>query len=145
MVRAILTVLLVLIIIAYGAMFLSWNQQTVAVTGFSWAGQGWAEDAPVGFLVLGGVLAGAILMAIFAVGAYQAQRSRAAAAEALVAQAKQKLGAAKSKVDELVAKAKQQREKIAQLEQEHAAEAAPVLEVEVEEPPAESEEDDEEI
>ena len=116
MVRVIVTFLVVIVILAYAAMFLSWNQKPVEVTSFSWAGQGWVEDVPLGMLILGGILAGAALMAVFAAGAYQTQRARAAAAEAMVAQAKQKLGVAKGKVDELVAKVKQQRDKLAHLE-----------------------------
>lgn len=118
MVRVIVTVLAVLIIIAYGALFLSWNQQLVAVTGFSWAGQGWVQDLPLGAVILGAVLVGAVVMAAFAFAAWQAQYSRSQAAEAKVALAKKKL-------DELVAKVKQQREKIAQLEQELSTRSAP--------------------
>ena len=116
MVRVIITVVVLLLILAYAALFLSWNLKPVSVTGFSWGTQGWVEDIPLGVLILGGMLAGVILMAAFSLGAYQAQRGRAANAEALVAQAKQKLGAAKEKLDELVAKVKQQREKIGHLE-----------------------------
>ncbi len=116
MVRVIITVLVLLLVLAYAALFLSWNLTPVTVIGVSWGGQDWVEDVPLGVLILGGVLAGAILMAAFSLGAYHAQRVRAADAEALVAQAKQKLGMAKEKVDELVAKVKQQRDKIGQLE-----------------------------
>ncbi len=118
MVRVIVTVLLVLVVLAYAALFLSWNQAPVEVTGLVWAGQGWVEDVPLGMLILGGVLAGAALMALFAAGAYQTQRGRTRAAEAKVALAKRKL-------DELVGKVKQQRERIAQLEQERATESSP--------------------
>ncbi len=137
MVRVIVTVLAVLIIIAYGALFLSWNQQSVAVTGFSWAGQGWVQDLPLGAVILGAVLVGAIVMAAFAFAAWQAQYSRSQAAQAKVALAKKKL-------DELVAKVKQQREKIAQLEQELSARPTPA---ETEEAPscAGSGEDEEDI
>lgn len=109
MVRAALLVLLVLVLIAYGGMFLLWNQQTVTVTGFVWAGQGWVEDLPLGFLVLGAVLVGALIMAGFVIGSWQSQRSRCRAAEAQV-------GVAKKKLAELVAKVKEQRARIQELE-----------------------------
>jgi uncharacterized integral membrane protein len=114
MARVIVTVLVLIIVLTYAAMFLSWNLKPVTVTGFSWGMQGYVEDVPLGALILGGLLAGAILMAGFAANAYQAQRCRSAVAEAKVALAKKKL-------DELVAKVKQQREKIADLEKEKAA------------------------
>lgn len=138
MVRVIVTVLAVLIIIAYGALFLSWNQQSVAVTGFSWAGQGWVQDLPLGAVILGAVLLGAIVMAAFAFAAWQAQYSRSQAAQAKVALAKKKL-------DELVAKVKQQREKIAQLEQELSARPAPAPTESAPPPRAEPGEDEEDI
>ncbi len=109
MVRAALLVLLVLVLIAYGGMFLLWNQQVVTVTGFVWGGQGWVEDLPVGFLVLGGVLIGALVMAGFVTGSWHSQRSRCRAAEAQVEVAKKKLA-------ELVAKVKEQRGRIQELE-----------------------------
>jgi uncharacterized integral membrane protein len=138
MVRVIVTVLVVLIIIAYGAMFLSWNQQAVPVTGFAWSGQGWVEDVPLGMVILGGVLVGALIMAAFAFSAWQAQYSRGKAAQAKVALAKKKL-------DELVAKIKQQREKIAQLEQELRAQKPPPEGAGEPEKPEAMGEDEEEI
>jgi uncharacterized integral membrane protein len=138
MVRVIVTVLVLLIILGYAAMFLSWNQEAVTVTGCKWGAQGYVEDVPLGALILGGLLAGAILMAGFSLGAYQSQKSQCATAQAKVALAKKKL-------DELVAKVKQQREKIAQLEKAGAAPAAPAAERVGAACPAEAEEDEEEI
>ena len=114
--RVILLVVVVLLVIAYGGLFLSWNMGTVPVTGWAWGGQGLVEDAPLGFLILGGVIVGAIVMAAFTFGAYQAQRRRCAESQAMLEQAKKKLGLAKVKVDELVAKVKEQREKLEKLE-----------------------------
>ena len=127
--RVIILVVVVLLVIAYAGMFMSWNMATVPVTGFAWGGQGLVEDAPLGFLILGGVLVGAIIMAAFTFGAYQAQRSRCAHAEHRVAMAKKKL-------DELVAKIKEQREKIAELEKGRGGK----VEAKAEEPEKEPEE-----
>jgi uncharacterized integral membrane protein len=121
MVRVIVAVLLLLLILGYAAMFLSWNLKPVTVTGFAWGTQGYVEDVPLGVLILGGLLAGAILMGAFAAGAYQALRCRCAMAES-------KVGLAKRKLDELVAKVKQQRDKIADLEKKMAAPAEPAPE-----------------
>ncbi|HEY3398183.1 MAG TPA: hypothetical protein VGM19_11065 [Armatimonadota bacterium] len=104
MVKTVLLVLAVLLLIAYGGLFLSWNPTPVPVVGFQW-GQGWAEDVPTGVLVLGGVLLGAILMACFTLGGWASERSRRRAAEALVVRAKQKLSDATGII-------KRQREKL---------------------------------
>jgi uncharacterized integral membrane protein len=140
MVRVIIAVLLLLLILGYAAMFLSWNLKPVTVTGCAWGAQGYVEDVPLGVLILGGLLAGAILMAVFAAGAYQSLRCRCAVAEA-------KVGVAKKKLEELVAKVKQQRDKLAQLEKKTAA-ALPEPPAEPAAPPVcpvETGEDDEEI
>ncbi len=131
MAKAILVVLLVLIVIAYGALFISWNLETVTVTGFvDWQGTRWVENVPLGFLILGAVLLGAIIMAIWIAGSWGAQGAARKRAEAKVATARQKL-------EELVAKIKQQRRQIAELE------AKLPLATPAEGEPAESSEDDE--
>lgn len=110
MAKTILILLLVLIVIGYGAMFISWNLQMIEVTGFvDLQGTRWGEQMPLGFLILGAVLLGAIIMAIWVGGSWGVQRVARRQAEAKVVTAKKKL-------QELVAKIKQQRRQIAELE-----------------------------
>jgi alkylation response protein AidB-like acyl-CoA dehydrogenase len=76
------------------------------------SGQNWIEDkVPVGYVALGAVGVGAVLIAILLGGSYGGQRASSHEAEAKVERARVKL-------NELVAKIKAQRARIAELEAE---------------------------
>ena len=102
MVKVILSVILLLVLVAYGAMFLTWNQQTVGLTGWGLQGQYWVEDnIPVGYVTLGAMLAGAILMGLFVAGSYASQHSALGQAQNTVLRAKKRIKQLRGRVEEL--------------------------------------------
>lgn len=108
MASAILKVLVVLLVIVYCALFLTWNSQYVTVAGLDWFGDRYVQDVPAGYLPLIGAIAGVLFMAIVAWGEWARQKSQADRAVAQVAKAKAKL-------QELADLIKQQRQEIARL------------------------------
>lgn len=93
MAQAILTVLLVVILLAYGALFALWNQQVVTVVGASLSlqpgGPGFWASVPLFVLPMAGLVVGALLMAIIMGGPWsgmkrtvRATRERLAAEQA---------------------------------------------------------------
>lgn len=64
MANAVVTVLLLILFIAYAVFFSLWNPGVVPVTGFSWAGTDYGLSVPIFMLPLAGLLIGAIIMAI---------------------------------------------------------------------------------
>ena len=133
-------VIVVLVIIAYGAMFLNWNQDWVAITVWQWPPQGSegiAQDLPMGYAVLGAVLLGAVLMALFVAGSWAGQRTAHREARA-------KLVVAKKKLQQLVNKVKEQRRRLQEFEARSGAATAPA-EPELSLSPALLEEDEEEL
>ena len=105
---AIAKVLILILVIAYCALFITWNSQLVTVAGLDWFGDRYVQDVPAGYLPLIGAGIGAVVMAIMASAAWGAQKSQADRAVARVAKAKAKL-------QELAVLIKQQRQEIAQL------------------------------
>ena len=108
MASAILKVLVIVLVIVYCALFITWNSQLVTVAGLDWFGDRYVQDVPAGYLPLIGAGIGAVVMAIMASAAWGAQKSQADRAVARVAKAKAKL-------QELAVLIKQQRQEIAQL------------------------------
>jgi len=91
MAQAILTVLLVVVLVAYGALFALWNQQVVPVVGASLSlqpgGPGWVTAMPLFVLPIVGLAVGAILMAIVMGGPWSGmKRTVAATRERLAAE-----------------------------------------------------------
>ena len=129
MTSVIVKVLLMLVIIAYAALFITWNPATVPVCGAVWPppdGVRWIQPLPLGYLPLLGAVAGAVFMAIAAWGEWARQKGAADQAGA-------QLQKAKAKLQELADRIKQQRSQISELEKKLAA-AAPAIQ---QEPPGE--------
>ncbi len=129
MANAILKVLVVLLVIVYCALFITWNSQSVTVAGLDWFGDRYVQEVPAGYLPLIGAVADALFMAIVAWGEWARQKSQADRAVAQVAKAKTKL-------QELAELIKQQRQEIAQLR------GSPPEEPEDEQPSSEPDEED---
>jgi len=112
MINVILKVLILIVIIGYAALFISWNPGYVEVCGGVWPpgpqGQRWVEELPLGYLPLIGAGLGAVFMAIAAWGEWARQKATANQARAQVQKAKAKL-------QELADRVKQQRTQIDQL------------------------------
>ncbi len=94
MAKVIITVLLLVVLALYGAMFITWNMQTITVMGFVSPlspDQGYSAVMPQAFLAIGGVIVGVAIMAIAAWSTWAAQKGTARSAQAQVAVAKRKL------------------------------------------------------
>lgn len=102
MVKVILKVLVALAVLAYGALFLSWNMTPQEVIGLCWlGGVRYSQTLPVGSLVFIGLIGGAIIMAIGVWAAWAAQKATADKAIAMVRKAKVKLQAQLDQIHEL--------------------------------------------
>lgn len=109
MAKTVVIVIVVMLIVAYAAMFYSSNQQTVSLTAWHMGDSYWVEDGlPVGLVVLGAVALGAIVMAICLAGAAREAQNRLRERATL-------------KLNQLVAKVKEQRTRIEELEAKLAA------------------------
>ncbi|NLO74270.1 MAG: DUF1049 domain-containing protein [candidate division WS1 bacterium] len=151
MAKTIFIVLVLLALVAYAAMFVTWNQGTVSLTGWAFGGQYWIEDnLPLGLVALGSVALGVLLAAVFLGGGYYSQRAAASRAQATVQRAKAKLNEFKTmlmrqreRIQELEAQLESTRA-MRQLAEQAASAAAtqpePEVEVTLEEEPAEDDE-----
>ena len=102
MAKVVFSVILLLVLTVYGAMFLTWNTQTVGLTALSFQGQYWVEDnIPVGYVALGGLLAGVVLMGLFVAGGYASQHSALSQAQTTLLRAKRRLKQLRGRVEEL--------------------------------------------
>ena len=102
MAKVVFSVILLLVLTVYGAMFLTWNTQTVGLTALSFQGQYWVEDnIPVGYVALGGLLAGAVLMGLFVAGGYASQHSALSHAQTKVQRARKLIKQLRGRVEEL--------------------------------------------
>lgn len=91
MLRIVLMVLLILVLMAYGAGFIMWNTTVVDVIGLQWQGRVWTAQVPSAYLALAGVVVGIVFMAFAASSAWTGQRASALEARARLELAKKKL------------------------------------------------------
>ncbi len=108
MASAIAKVLLLLLIIVYCALFIQWNGEPTWVRGVVYMGEAHGYSLPLGWWVLLSAGVGAIVMAIATWSQWAVQKRRADGAATTVEKAK-------SKLQELAEKIKQQRQEIAKL------------------------------
>jgi len=107
---AIAKVLLVLLIIAYCALFIQWNAEPTFMRGAVVFDQPYGYALPLGWWMLTAAGVGAIVMAIATWSQWAIQKRRTDSAAATVENAKAKL-------QELAEKIKQQRQEIAKLKE----------------------------
>jgi hypothetical protein len=93
MVKVIVKVLVALGVLAYGALFLSWNMTPQEITGLSLGSVRYSQMLPAGSLVFIGLIVGAVIMAAAAWSSWAAQKAAADHAAAVVKKAKVKLQA----------------------------------------------------
>lgn len=101
MVKVILSVLVVLLVLAYGAFFLTWNLVPQQVTGFVWAGVRYSQPLPLGSLVFIGLVLGAVVMACASWSAWSAQKAVANKHAATIRKAKVKLQTQLDEINDL--------------------------------------------
>jgi hypothetical protein len=92
MFKVIVCVLLAVVLMGYGAFFITWNMDVVHITGFELGETAYGTDMPVSFLALAGVVVGVLIMAIAAWSTWAGQRHAAMEARARLELAKKKLG-----------------------------------------------------
>jgi len=101
MLKVVISVLIALLIVAYGAAFLAWNMTSQDVVGWQAFGVRYSQHLPVGSLLFVGLFIGALIMGIAAVATWSAQKSRADKATAMVKKAKVKLQAQLDEINDL--------------------------------------------
>lgn len=101
MLKVVISVLIALLIVAYGAAFLAWNMTAQEVVGWQAFGVRYSQHLPVGSLVFVGLILGALIMAIAAGSTWAAQKARADKATAMVKKAKVKLQAQLDEINDL--------------------------------------------
>ncbi|MEN6547802.1 MAG: bZIP transcription factor [Armatimonadia bacterium] len=101
MLKVVISVLIALLIVAYGAAFLAWNMTSQDIVGWQAFGVRYSQHLPVGSLVFVGLILGAVIMAIAAGSTWAAQKSRADRATAMVKKAKVKLQAQLDEINDL--------------------------------------------
>ena len=115
---AIAKVFLLLLIIAYCALFIQWNGEPTWVRGAVYMGEAHGYSLPLGWWILISAGVGAIVMAIATSSQWTAQKRRADSA-AITAEN------AKAKLQELAEKIKQQRQEITKLRETAADQSQP--------------------
>lgn len=115
--KVILIVLLVVLLAGYAAMFITWNMTEIDVVGLVYGGSGQGVRMPIGFLALGGVVIGVLVMGFAAWSAWAGQAGKARGASA-------RLGVAKQKLEERTQMVRDLRDEVADLKEQLAADEA---------------------
>jgi len=117
MAQAIVTVLILLIFVAYAVFFSLWNAGMITVVGFFWP-QAFTADVPIFVLPLAGLLIGAIVMAIAISAPWSSLKSKLIAAQ-------DQAEAARSRVDECEQKVQALRSRLQKMQAQAQAQGSP--------------------
>jgi uncharacterized membrane protein YgaE (UPF0421/DUF939 family) len=110
MAQAIVTVLILLIFVAYAVFFAIWNPGTMTVVGLYLNEQmSWGADVPLFVLPLAGVVIGAIIMAIAVSAPWSSLKSKLAAAQ-------DQLGAERARSKECARKVESLKERLRKMQ-----------------------------
>lgn len=101
MLRAVATVIVLVLICGYVALFLSWNATPRPIVTLQLGGTTYEQAMPVGFLFVIGVLVGSIVMAIALWGPWNALKANEAQQRELIQRARTRLKAQEDKIREL--------------------------------------------
>jgi type VI protein secretion system component VasK len=101
MFRAVATVLVLVLVCGYLALFLSWNAAPQPVTGLQIGDSKYVQPMPVGLLFIAGVLVGAVAMAVALWAPWKALKAGELQQQELIQRAKSKLKAQDTKIKEL--------------------------------------------
>ena len=138
MIKSIIVVVVLLAGLCYSAFFLTWNSETKVdlVTLRAGGDPFWIQAVPVGFLPLAGLVIGALIMAVAAIGPWAAQRRAAKLAEAKLAKAVEKFNEQKGRLSARAEEIARLEARIAELECAPAAAATPANQPAVPDAPA---------
>lgn len=114
--KVIVSVLVVLALLAYGACFLSWNLAPQEVTGFVLLGTRYSQSLPLGSLVFIGLVLGAVVMAIATWSAWASQKATADKHAATIRRAKAKLQDQLDEINDLRAEVERLEGQVASLQ-----------------------------
>ncbi len=112
--RAMLTVFILLMVMAYLSLFLAWNAKPQAVVTWQFGAQ-FTQDLPIGVLLILGVVVGAVAMAAALTGPWNALKQSEAQARTLLDQAKRKLRSQGEEIKGLTARAARERAAVFEL------------------------------
>lgn len=104
MARALVTVVVVLVVVLYLALFVSWNGEPVHMSGLQFGKTDLYLDLPVSYLLLIGVILGALAMAAALWAPWKTLKASEAQNHELIERAKKKLKSQDQKVKDLTAK-----------------------------------------
>ena len=122
MAQAIVTVLILLIFVAYAVFFAIWNPGTITVVGlYLTQGMSWGATVPLFVLPLVGVLVGAIVMAIAISAPWSSLKSRLGAVE-------DQLDAERARSNDATQKAEALRDRVRKLQAQAQAAQQPAAE-----------------
>jgi signal transduction histidine kinase len=106
MLRAVVTLIVLLLVCAYAALILSWNAALQPpITVLQVGASQYQQTMPIGLLLMGGVLVGAVAMALALWSPWNALKHAEAQQRELVQRAKSKLKAQSDKLKELTREA----------------------------------------
>lgn len=91
MARAILTVFILLVVVAYLSLFLAWNAEPTPISTLEVGTSKYTQEMPIGLLFIAGVMVGALAMAGALWGPWKAIKASEENQRALVERAKAKL------------------------------------------------------
>lgn len=99
--KVIFKVIIGLALLAYAALFLSWNMTPQDIISWQMLGVRYSQPLPVGALAFAGLIVGALIMAVACWSAWATQRATANKAVATVKKAKVKLQAQLDTINEM--------------------------------------------
>ncbi|MBM3500333.1 MAG: hypothetical protein FJX74_16880 [Armatimonadetes bacterium] len=101
MLRAAAVVLVLVIVCGYLALFLSWNAAPQPIATWQWGDSKYVQPMPIGLLFIGGVLLGAVAMALALWGPWNGLKAGELQQRELIQRAKAKLKSQDTKIKEL--------------------------------------------
>ncbi len=125
MARAVVTVLILLVVIAYLSLFLAWNAEPTPITTLEAGQSKYTQDLPVGLLFIVGLMVGAVAMAIALWGPWQALKTSEDRQRALVEKAKSKLKSQSKEIEALTEELEERKQELARGEAPPEDEVAP--------------------
>lgn len=116
MARAVVTVLILLVIVAYLSLFLAWNAERTPISTLELGASKYTQDMPIGLLFILGVVVGALAMAAALWGPWKAMKTSEEQQRALVERAKAKLKSQSQEIKALTEELEEQAQQTGEAE-----------------------------